>query len=340
MAAVGKQNRFLALLSRHAAALGYVFREVLPVILRTGRRPVIFSRGTGMGDIICTIPAVRLLRERHTGGFFIYNCHHTFVDVPRLAGVADRITSLEPIGLIGHWYGFLLAGFYHFAHGDDTPGQVAREPMVTEFLRQFHLPISGEHPRLTASAAAQEKVRALLAQKKLAADKLVLIHPGPSWPVKEWPHEQWAQLVAELRERGFTSIAQMGVGRYMNFGKVTVEQIPGAVSLVDELSVEECFAVIARAKLFVGIDSGLLHIAATTRTPAVGIFGPTSPQFFYAEPYRKNFVVSDVPCQGCYHRLPRLHWITGCPYEIRCMKTLPMEKVLSSCLAKLKPAIG
>jgi len=326
------------LLARHAAALGYVLGTVLPVILRTGRRPVIFSRYTGMGDIICTIPAARVLMQRHPGATFIYNCHRDFVDVPRLAGLTNRVTTLGAIGVVGHWYRWLLDGFYHFAHGDDTPGKVATEPMVVEFCRQFSLPVTEDHPRINAGAAAQEKVRALLAQKNLDPGRLILIHPGPSWTVKEWPREQWTSLVAALSEKGYTSIAQLGVGRYMNFGKVAVEPVPGAVSLVDELSVEDCFAVISRAKLFIGIDSGLLHIASCTRTPAVALWGPTSPQFFYPTSVRKDFVVSDVDCQGCYHRLPRLHWVTGCPFEIRCMKTLPVAAVLRNCLLKLEPS--
>ncbi|MDR3458640.1 MAG: glycosyltransferase family 9 protein [Verrucomicrobiae bacterium] len=334
-----KKKRFALLLRNHLAALGYVLRVVLPVILRTGKRPVIFSRLTGMGDIICTIPAVKLLRERHPGAYFIYNCHSDFAEVPRLAGGADRITSLVSTGQVGHWYRFLLGEFYHFAHGDDTPGKVATEPMVSEFCRQFNLPVTEEHPKINASTAAHEKLRVLLAQKNLDADRLVLIHPGPSWPVKEWPREYWTALVAGLRERGFTSIAQLGVGRYMNFGKVAVEPVPGAVSLVDELSIEDCFAAIGRAKLFVGIDSGLLHIAACTRTPAVALWGSTSPQFFYAPAVRRDFVVSDVDCQGCYHRLPRLHWITGCPYDIRCMRGVRVEDVLRACLARLKPEL-
>ena len=122
----------------------------------------------------------------------------------------------------------------------------------------------------------------------------------------------------------------------MNFGQVAVGTIPGAVSLVDALSVEECLATIARAKLFIGIDSGLLHIAACTRTPSVAVWGPTSPQFFYAPEVRKNFVVSAVACQGCYHRLPRLHWVTGCPHDIECMRTLPVDAVLAACLRQLE----
>ena len=112
---------FPALLRRHLAAFGYVWREVLPVILQTGKRPVLFSRLTGLGDIICSIPAARELMKRHPGAIFIYNCHADFAAVPQLAGVACRLTSLSDIGLVGHWYGFLLAGFYHFTHGDDRP---------------------------------------------------------------------------------------------------------------------------------------------------------------------------------------------------------------------------
>lgn len=336
MAAPNKEpSRLASLSARHATALGYVFREVLPVILKTGRRPVIFSRQTGMGDIICTIDIARELMKRHPSATFIYNCHKDFAPVPLLAGIANRVTSIKPIGLVGHWHRWLLGGFYHFAHGDDTPGLVARETMLAEFCRQFDLPIVETHPHVAVSQASQEKISRLLAEKKLDANNLVLIHPGPSWTVKEWPGEQWTALVSALRERGFTSIAQMGVGRYMNFGQVAVSGIPGTASLVDQLSIEDCFAVIGRAKLFIGIDSGLLHIAASTRTPSVALWGPTSPQFFYAPDVRKHFVVSDVECQGCYHRLPRLHWVTGCPHDIKCMKTLAVEKVLGACLFKL-----
>jgi hypothetical protein len=50
---------------------------------------------------------------------------------------------------------------------------------------------------------------------------------------------------------------------------------------------------------------------------------------------RRLFVVSDVECQGCHHRVPRLHWITGCPYDIKCMKAIRVDQVLQACLTGL-----
>jgi ADP-heptose:LPS heptosyltransferase len=327
-----------SLLARHWAAFVFAFLVVAPVILRTGRRPVIFSRWSGMGDIICTIPAARKIIERHPGATFIYNCHPDSATIPRLAGVAQYLTSLKHIGLIGHWYRFLLAGFYHFSHGDDLAESGCHEPMVTEFLRQFALPLSEEHPELPVTMEAREKVDSVLAQKNLDVSRLVLIHPGLSWPVREWPHENWVQLVSKLREHGLMSIAQLGMGRYLNFGRVEVPLIPGAFSLLDAFTVEECIAAIARAKLFIGIDSGLLHIAATTRTPSVGIFGATLPEYRFSEQFRKNFILARVECVGCEHRKPQLHWITGCPFEIKCMKTVGVDEVLQAALMKLDSA--
>ncbi len=331
----GACRRMASLLKRHLQAIGYVLTVILPVIVRTRRRPVVLSRYSGMGDILCTIPAARALMERHPGHVVIYNCHESFAEVPRLAGLASLVSSLEPIGVVGYWYAPLLAGFYHFTHGDDLPDSGCQEPMVAEFCQQFQLPVVTEHPELTVTESVHAKVRQILAAQGFSADSLILIHPGPSWPVREWPRENWQQLIADLRQRGYTNIGQLGVNRHVHFGQVEIALVPGARSLINQFSIEECIAAIAQARLLVGIASGLLHIAACTRTPSVGIFGMTLPEYRFSETFRRDFVVNRVECCGCEHRKPRIHWVTGCPNDIKCMKTLPVEAVLRACLGKL-----
>jgi ADP-heptose:LPS heptosyltransferase len=328
-------NRLGSLLKRHLQVLGYVLTVILPIIIRTRRRPVLFSRYSGMGDIICTIPATRALLQRHPGHVVIYNCHESFAEIPRLAGLAGIVTNLEPIGLVGYWYAPLLAGYFHFTHGDDLPDSGCQKPMVTEFCKQFNLPSVEEHPELMAPESVRLKVRQVLAACGLSTDSLILIHPGPSWPTREWPAAAWQLLIAELRQRGYHNIGQLGVNQHTHFGQVEIASIPGSQSLINQFSIEECIAAIAQARLFVGIDSGLLHIAAGTRTPSVGIFGMTLPEYRFSETFRRDFVVNRVDCCGCEHRKPRLHWVTGCPNEIKCMKTLSVEPVLRACLAKL-----
>ncbi len=334
---MAKVHSIFAVIARHLAALLYVVRNVLPVILRSGRRPVAFSRWSGMGDIICTFPAALELKKRHPSATFLYNCHPDFAPVVLMAGVADQCTHCTHDGVAGHWYRFLFGGFYHFAHGDDIPGETSKESMVAEFCRQFGLPVQDEHPRIQPPLDVRNRARTRLIEAGLDPDALIIIHPGPSWPVREWPFEKWQELVSGLRQQGFTDIVQIGVGRYSTVGKVRVNDVPGTVSLVDKLSLEEAFAVISCAKLYIGIDSGPLHIAAAVGAPAVGLFGMTSPHTRFSRAYIRSFVISKVSCQGCYHRLPRVDWITGCPNDIQCMRTLPVDAVLCACLRILRP---
>jgi ADP-heptose:LPS heptosyltransferase len=324
------------LLARHWSALVFICTVVLPVIVRTGRRPVVFSRWSGMGDIICTFPAALELKKRHPGATFIYNCHPDFAVMASMGGVANLCTHYLHLGVAGYWYRFLFAGFYHFAHGDDMRGKTSKESMVTEFCHQFNLPVQTEHPRLTIVPEFRDQARLILKRKNLGSEGLIILHPGPSWPVREWPLEKWAELVAGLRQRGYANIVQLGVSRHTSFEKVAAAAIPDVASLVDELSLEQASALISLAKLHIGIDSGLLHIAAAVGTPGVGIFGMTSPHTRFSQNYIRSFVTSRVECQGCYHRLPRVDWITGCPNDIKCMKEISPHEVLQACLTVLE----
>jgi ADP-heptose:LPS heptosyltransferase len=328
-------KKLSALIRRHTQALWYVLAVVIPILLRTGRRPVIFSKFSGIGDIICTAPVALELKKRHAGAVFIYNCHPDFACLPRLAGVTDRTTSLISIGLVDYWYRFLLAGFYQFASDDDNPRAIPTGVYIKDFGRPFGLTLPDAHPQLQNDPAAVDRVKSLLEKNGLTSDPLILIHTGPSWPVREWPRESWTALVVELKRSGFAGIVQLGTRSHLTIGVVADDSVSGVVSLVDQLTLEESVALIAQGSLFIGIDSGMLHIATAVGIPAVGLWGPTSPQFRFSTANRRSFVTSAAECQGCHHRYPRLHWITGCPYNIKCMKTISVAEVLSACLMRL-----
>ncbi len=327
---------FSSSVKRHLEAIRFVTTLILPAILRTGRRPVIFSKYSGIGDIICTFPAALELKKRHPGAEFIYNCHPDYVCLPKIAGVATHVTSNPNIGLIEYWYRFLLSGFYHFISDDDRSEVVPSEVYIKDFAKPFGVTVTDDHPRLQSAPSVLAKVRGLLQEEGISKGPLIVIHPGPSWPVREWPDESWSRLVEELRRRGFPNIVQLGTGKVLRFGAVDVASIPGVLPLIDKLTLEESIALISLGSLFVGIDSGLLHIAASVQTPAVGLWGPTSPQLRFSAANARSFVTSGVECQGCHHRVPRLHWITGCPFEIACMKSIPVEEVLKACLSRLE----
>jgi ADP-heptose:LPS heptosyltransferase len=323
----------VSLIKRHFYAAWYVLAVILPVLLRTGRRPVIFSRYAGMGDIVGTIPAALELKKRHAGATFIYNCAASFACLPVMGGVTEHVTHLHPIGLISHWYRWLLSGYYNFGSDDDEFIADHQELFLEGYARRHGVTVAGVHPRLQTRPAVLATVQHLREKLGLLEQPLVLIHPGPTWPVKQWPQASWPALVTGLRGQGVKTVVQVGTGvqGYSNLGASDALTVPGVVSLVDKLSLEESLALISMADLFLGVDSGLLHGAVSFGVPAVGVWGATSPRFLFAESESRAFVVSLVECQGCHHRVPRLHWMSGCPYDIRCMKEITVEQVLRVC---------
>ena len=325
-----------ALASRHAQALWFVVTRVVPTIFRTRRRPVYFSKFSGIGDIICTFPAALELKRRHSGAPLIYHCHPEFTCLPRLAGLTNDVTSFPNIGLVGHWYSFLLGGFYQFASDDDRPNVIPTDVYIKDFGRQFGLVVEDDHPQLKPGAAVVARIEARLAAEAPGSGPLVVIHPGPSWPVREWPRESWIAWIEAMRARGITRIVQIGSARHLAMGNVGAVSLPGVLSWVDKLTLEESVALISLADLFVGIDSGMLHIAVAVRTPAVGLWGATSAHLRFSSANARSFVTSSVECQGCHHRVPRLHWITGCPYNIKCMREIAAADVLGACLHRLE----
>jgi ADP-heptose:LPS heptosyltransferase len=323
----------------HFQTINFLTRTVLPIILRTGARPVLFFRYVGMGDIICTFPAVEQLKKRHPNRVYIYSCYPEFVCLPRMARITSEVVSLR-IDIIKTYWSFLFTEIYTFLH-DDEPGYkllggtINEVSVIKDFARQHQVDIDDSHPRLQVEPAVLDRVKSLLEKQDCRQSPLIVAHCGPSWRVREFPHESWAALIESLRIHGFTNIVQLGTNDHSCLGPVGSMVFPDVVSLVDQLTLEESIALISLGQLFIGIDSGLLHVAASLRTSAVGIFGATSPQYRFSKIGSCTFVMSDIECQGCHHREPRLHWESGCPFDVACMKTLRVESVLEKCLSRL-----
>jgi ADP-heptose:LPS heptosyltransferase len=94
-----------------------------------------------------------------------------------------------------------------------------------------------------------------------------------------------------------------------------------------EWDLPELRALIVRSRLFVGGDTGPLHIAATTMTPVVGIYGPTLPE--RSAPWRDPAVptasvqIEGLACRPCDQRVCE-------PGDFRCLTTLLPETVIAS----------
>jgi heptosyltransferase-3 len=105
----------------------------------------------------------------------------------------------------------------------------------------------------------------------------IVLAPTANWLPKIWPVDRFAAAFEALSKGNAVAAVIAGPGPTERATATPLlAALPGAIDLVGCLSLPEIAAVLARASLFVGNDSGLMHLAAAAGAPAIGLFGPTN----------------------------------------------------------------
>ncbi len=121
-------------------------------------------------------------------------------------------------------------------------------------------------------------------------DRLIAVHPGSRWPLKNWGDERYNKLVRELLSRGY-EVLVLGERQ---------DSFPKTCIFAGETSLRELISLIALSAVFVGNDSGPLHIAEGVGTPSVGILGPTHPSLGYAPAHAGSRILGvELDCRPC-----------------------------------------
>jgi len=111
------------------------------------------------------------------------------------------------------------------------------------------------------------------------AGNYVVIHPYPMWHFKRWILNGWIETAQFIHELGLKVILSGGPGAeeiaYVN--SVHQHLSPDALNLAGKTTVAELADIISRAKLYIGPDTGITHLAAATGIPVIAIYGPTNP---------------------------------------------------------------
>jgi heptosyltransferase-1 len=104
---------------------------------------------------------------------------------------------------------------------------------------------------------------------------LAILNPGAGWGAKCWPAESFGVVARALAERGIAVVVNHGPGEEAL--AEAVRESSGQIACPVKCSITELIALTRRASLFVGGDTGPMHLAAALRVPVVALFGPTRP---------------------------------------------------------------
>jgi ADP-heptose:LPS heptosyltransferase len=184
-------------------------------------------------------------------------------------------------------------------------------------------------------AGADARMAARLAAAGVAPDdEVVVLHVSAGNPFRRWPEPFFADtaaaLAADARRRVVLSSGpsdREAAGRIAAAARGRIPAGGGRIVDLGEFDLQELRALIERSRLFVGGDTGPLHIAAATRTPVVGIYGPTLSA--RSAPWRSRAIptlsveLTDLPCRPCDQRV-------CAPGDFRCLTTLQPAAVIEA----------
>lgn len=259
------------------------------------RFPILFIAPSRIGDAVLASGLVRRLEQEIPEAAFTIVAGPLaaplFAEVPRLQGLVAlekrpvglhwldlwRATAGRPWGLVVDTRGSGLAGLLRARRrATHRPGGPPVHKVV-EAARLLKLEDDPPAPFLYAGEAHQARAAELAA----GPGPILALAPVANWIGKTWPAERFGLLARALLGPG----GPLDGGRLMVLGgpadrdaaQPVLSALPRArvIDLVGTEDLLTIFAVLSRVRLFVGCDSGLMHMAAAAGAPTLGLFGPS-----------------------------------------------------------------
>ena len=232
-------------------------------------------------------------------------------------------------------------GFEHYQyeglhnHAAPSPLEIWQRPKLHSVEQQLALvgwtgvPVTD---RPATRLAVSESALASISAKLRAAEfedfdkglSFAVVHPAAAFATKQWATENFARVTEELSARGVTPVAIVSPIEKQTAESLINQSSARVVALTD-LSLPEVTALASRARLFVGNDSGIAHIAAAAGAACVVIFGSSDVAHWRPWTMRANEVVlEEMPCQPC-------HGYFCAEFEKpECILRVPVERVVGA----------
>jgi ADP-heptose:LPS heptosyltransferase len=182
---------------------------------------------------------------------------------------------------------------------------------ITDYLlkqfAQYGFSASEPNPRLHLKKSDRNWGMGFWRRKGLTTEersRVIILHPGSGSRKKVWPLDRFLDLVQYLQRRLHLKTAIVlgpaeGSEIHKTFEEMEWEMGVSAPILVTGLSLLQLASVIEGARLFIGNDSGISHMAAALGIPTMAIFGPTDPRVWSPRGKKVWVVHRGIPCSPC-----------------------------------------
>jgi len=231
--------------------------------------------------------------------------NHAFpMQVGRTAWMLSKVFQRNPL-----YRGYLFS----------TPSRTTLVSIMAESVGMQY-----ESNVLDAPIALDDRIPTAL-DARLGA-RFICVQPRASaWtPNKTWPAEYWVNLITRLSEHHTV----VEVGQKSVFSDITCEARPeNYADLTGRTTLRDMLQIIGHSDLFIGPDSGGMHVARAYDVPSIIIYGGYSSPENFRYPNSVAFA-TDLPCAPCWLTTP-------CPFSLRCLTEIKVDMVYSAAMESM-----
>lgn len=308
---------------------------------------ILFITATRVGDAVLTTGLLAWMAKRYPDASFtiacgVY-CADLFQAVPRL----ERLIPMKKRKWNGHWIDL----WKQCRHTKWDLIVDMRNSLVSRLLpskkRAIHKATGKVHKVLDIASALKlasppsphiwmTKEASRNADALLPRDKTIIAFgPAANWPHKQWPVEHYAKLAQALTDEGGPLPGAYVMTVCDKHERTQVEPLLKAIPAERRIDLigkdlQTVAACLSRVRLYVGNDSGLMHLSAALGTPTLGLFGPGFPNIYgpwgercayVTTPETRDELISIIEAQK--------------PDDPPCMHTLTVETALQAAIKLL-----
>jgi heptosyltransferase III len=255
---------------------------------------ILFITSTRIGDAVLSSGLLDGLAQTHKAARITVACGALAAPLFEAAPGVVRVIAIEKRSFAGHWLRLwadvalrswdmvidlrasaiawtLFAGQRFVFRTNHVPGH--RIEQLAALINAVPPPA----PRIYPSVAARRRAKELIPD----GEPVLAIGPTANWVGKQWPSARFAETVQRLTESGGVMpgarVAVLGAGSERSMAQPVLGSVPDnrLIDLVGDVDILTAAACLERCALYLGNDSGLMHLAGAVGIPVVGLFGPS-----------------------------------------------------------------
>jgi len=216
-------------------------------------------------------------------------------------------------------------GHYYTQVVQSVPGVRHRIDRDLEALKLLGIQAGSKDPQLWLTPEEMNSADQLLNQLGVQRSQpMVILQPGARYWFKAWPPERFAELADQLVSQYGCQVLIGGSHQDIDLAQQIRQMAKcNPIVMAGRTTIKQFAAIAKKSVLFVGSDSGAMHIASAVGTPVVGMFGPSNPREWGPRGGPVEVLYKELDCRSCFHPT----CIRG---EENCMKLIAVHEVVAA----------